>query len=199
MTGYCLNYRADYEDFYTGKGLMIVDGEGRGQQTIIDFYDAAKRIAKIQPWRPAKADKSSKYCIVQMQGKDKAVLEIEQMLYQRETWAKGKAVEAERKRRATIRAKMWAAVRLEMMAIKDGENMLEARAREAAVAWGAYEELQDTRKDNPNMVVVGGRKVEVTWDSLVMDSKPAKKSEMMQVNLALALNICASSGQTTGD
>jgi hypothetical protein len=56
-------------DLYTGKGLLITDGEGRGQTTMISIYDAASRQAKIEPWRPAVPDKTSKYSIVKMPGK----------------------------------------------------------------------------------------------------------------------------------
>lgn len=157
----------DHMDLYTGKGLLITDGEGRGQTTMISVYDAASRQAKIEPWRPAVPDKTSKYSIVKMPGlqnlstnprctiistlherkkptwrdammlgrrsenpsrsaknqtpeswklnlagRDREVLEIESDLFRREAWAKGKQSELERKRRMTIRAKMWAAVGL---------------------------------------------------------------------------------------
>jgi hypothetical protein len=47
---------------------------------------------------------------MRLAGRDRDVLEIESDLFRREAWAKGKQAELERKRRMTIRAKMWAAV-----------------------------------------------------------------------------------------
>jgi hypothetical protein len=73
-------------------------------------------------------------------------------------------------------------VRLEMMALKEGERVMEARQRESAAAWAAYDELAPKRSESDeNMVTVGGRLIKITWDSLLLDQKPVKKSDIRQV------------------
>jgi len=79
---------------------------------------------------------------------------------------------AERRRRATIRAKMWAAARIEMMALKDGEDIARNRQKEQAAAWAYYEEAGPEKdEDEVNVLYVAGKPKKLTWRTLVFDSE----------------------------
>ena len=66
-------------DVYSGKGLRIVAGTGKGQSARIVSYDAVSKVCKMGAWAEPVPDKSSSY-VVTTSPDDARVIELESNL-----------------------------------------------------------------------------------------------------------------------
>jgi hypothetical protein len=159
-------------DAYSGRTVKIIGGTGKGQQTRIMHYDPGRKMCKIEPWKASVPDKTSKYKIVESEFDDR-LFQTEQQLVKLEAKARETATKDEKARKTKIRRRMWAAVRIHMMGMREGAAIEAQRMVQAAEAWAANKDDENDAKDDGNIHMVNGKPVKCTWKSIVLDSEPA--------------------------
>ena len=158
-------------DMYTGRTVNIIGGKGLGQRTRILSYDPGMKRCKIEPWQAALPDKTTKYTIIESEF-DEKLLQIEKKLVKNEMKCREIAVMDEKERKNKIRRRMWAAVRMHMMASREGAKLEEQRMKNAAEAWAAVNDENEV-EDDGNVHMVNGKPMKCTWRSIILDSEPA--------------------------
>ena len=179
-----LSKQAANFDAYSGRTVKITGGTGKGQQTRIMHYDPGRKLCKIEPWQASVPDKTSKYKIVEAEF-DERLFQTEQQLVKLEAKARESARKDEQARKNKIRRRMWAAVRIHMMGVREGASIEAQRMAQAAEAWAAVNDDNDA-EDDGNVHMVNGKPVKCTWKSIVLDSEPAYE----QVDVVLSDEEC---------
>ena len=132
-------------------------GKGKGQRTRIISYDTGLKRCKVESWQAAVPDKTSKYSIIESEY-DERLFNVEQQWVKMEAKARAHAVKDEQDRKNKIRRRMWAAVRMHMMAEREGASLEEQRMVQAAEAWAALNDDAEV-EDDGNMQLVNGKSV----------------------------------------
>ena len=152
--------------------LLRAGGIGRGQRTRIVSYDTGRKLCKIEPWQASVPDKTSKYRVVEYEHEEERLFTVETQLVKMEAKSRIAAMKDEKERKNKIRRRMWAAVRIHMMGLREGAKIEETRMKQAAEAWAAVNDDNEA-KDDGNIHMVNGKPVMCTWKSIVLDSEPA--------------------------
>eukprot|EP00960_Hanusia_phi_P069632 767137-Hanusia_phi.AAC.6 len=157
------------EDLLSGKSLVITHGVGKGQRARIESYDAVRKLVKISDWELTPPDQNSRCAVYECDAFDESMYKLEQTISLKEEEALDKAQQDETQRRKRIRAKMWGAVRVYMMAAEHGETMGKMRKRSSVSAWSYYSSESVTNK--VFSLIIGGEKIRVKWTSLVLEGR----------------------------